>query len=94
MPVPLLAIPSPPPPPVPERKRWTRAELRVLEASDLFHHERVELIEGELICTMGKKRRHVSTLTLLRAWMTQVFSDEFVEHRGSHRRGRRGQSGQ
>lgn len=79
MPVPLLEIPSSPPPLIPERKRWTRAECTVLEASDLFHHERVELIEGELIRKMGKKRRHVSTLTLLRAWMTQVFTDEFVD---------------
>jgi Uma2 family endonuclease len=79
MPVPLLEIPSSPPPPIPERKRWTRAECRVLEASELFHHERVELIEGELIRKMGKKRRHVSTLTLLRAWMAQVFTDEFVD---------------
>lgn len=78
MPVPLLEIPSTPPPPIPERKRWTRAECTVLEASDLFNHERVELIEGELIRKMGKKRRHVNTLTLLRAWMTEVFADEFV----------------
>jgi Uma2 family endonuclease len=79
MPLPLIEMPSSPPPPLPERKRWTRAECEVLEASGLFTVERVELIQGELISKMGKKRRHTTTLMLLRNWMIETFHVEFVE---------------
>jgi Uma2 family endonuclease len=78
MPLPLTEIPSSPPP-LPERKRWSRAECEVLEASGLFTVERVELVQGELISKMGKKRRHSTTLVLLRNWMIQTFDFEFVE---------------
>jgi Uma2 family endonuclease len=57
----------------PPRKRWTRAECATLEASGLLDHERLELVEGELISRMGKKRPHVDSFTLLQEWFVQVF---------------------
>jgi Uma2 family endonuclease len=77
MPV-LAQTPPHPPPPVPPRKRWTRAELKPLEASGLFDQERVELIEGELLTKMGKNRPHVDTVTLVLLWLAQVFGARFV----------------
>lgn len=79
MPVPMLETPPSPAPPFPARKRWTRTECETLDASGLFDHERVELIEGELISKTGKKRPHVSGLTLIREWLTSVFGGPFVD---------------
>jgi Uma2 family endonuclease len=50
----------------------------VIEAAGLFDQERVELIDGELISKMGKKRPHVDTATLLLEWLIQVFGGRFV----------------
>jgi hypothetical protein len=44
----------------------------------LFDQQPVELIEGELISKMGKKRPHVDTVTLLTAWLIRTFGDRFV----------------
>jgi Uma2 family endonuclease len=66
------------PPPDPPRKRWTRAECSTLEAAGVFDQQPVELIEGELISKMGKKRPHVHTVTLLAAWLMRTFGDRFV----------------
>jgi Uma2 family endonuclease len=44
----------------------------------MFDQQPVELIEGELISKMGKKRPHVDTLTLLAEWLTRVFGGRFV----------------
>jgi hypothetical protein len=38
------------------RKRWTRAECATLEASGLWDQQRLELVHGELISVLGKKR--------------------------------------
>jgi len=73
MPITLTEIPAPVGPPDPPRKRWTRAECATLEASGLLEQERLELVEGELISKMGKKRPHVNSLTVLHAWLIQVF---------------------
>ena len=77
MPV-LAQTPPHPPPPVPPRKRWTRTELKPLEASGLFDQERVELIEGELLTKLGRNRPHIDTLTLVLLWLVQVFGARFV----------------
>src|SRR6204780_3689373 len=83
MPIPLLDLPPSPPPPIPPRKRWTRAQCATLEASGeasgLFDQERVELIEGELISKMSKKRPHVYRMNLLRNWLIEVFGGPFVD---------------
>jgi hypothetical protein len=38
----------------------------------------LELVDGELISKMGKKRPHVNLLTLVLAWMVEVFGKEYV----------------
>jgi Uma2 family endonuclease len=73
MPIALTEIPAPVAPPDPPRKRWTRAECATLEASGLLDQESLELVEGELISKMGKKRPHVDSFTLLQEWLVQVF---------------------
>ncbi len=66
------------PPPIPPRKRWTRAECSTLEAAGFLDYEDLELVEGELISKMGKKRPHVNSFTVLQAWLMQVFGWRFV----------------
>ena len=78
MPIALTEVPAPVAPPDPPRKRWTRAECTSLEASGLLDQESLELVAGELISKMGKKRRHVSSFTPLQAWLMQVFGWSFV----------------
>ena len=56
MPTVVTKAPSRPVPPDPPRKRWTRAECAALEASGLLDVQHIELIEGDLISKMGKKR--------------------------------------
>src|SRR5450631_2165920 len=62
----------------PPRKHWSRVECEALEAAGLLHGARVELVEGELIDKMGKKRPHVNTLFLVAEWLTKVFGQQFV----------------
>jgi hypothetical protein len=61
-----------------EGKRWTRAECAALEVAGLLDQEPLELVEGELIVRLGKKRPHVNSLTLLHVWLVQVFGWRFV----------------
>jgi len=65
-------------PRVPLRKRWTKSECAVLEASGLLNVEHLELVEGELISKMGKNRPHVLALALLVAWVEDTFGRRFV----------------
>ncbi len=62
----------------PPRKLWTRQEYDELYSSDLLNGQRLELIEGELIDKMGKKRPHVNSLTLLQGWLIEVFRARLV----------------
>ena len=78
MPTAVTEIPVPAAAQDPPRKRWTRSECEVIEAAGLFEQERVELIDGELISKMGKKRPHVDTATLLLGWLIRVFGGRFV----------------
>ncbi|MGA3039737.1 MAG: Uma2 family endonuclease [Bryobacteraceae bacterium] len=78
MPVALTEISAPLTSADPPRKRWTRAECATLEASGLLDQESLELVEGELISKMGKKRPHVSSFTRLQVWLMQVFGWSFV----------------
>jgi Uma2 family endonuclease len=64
----------------PPRKHWTRAECDAFEAAGLFADQHLELVEGELINKMGKKRNHVNTATIVAAWLSEVFGPEFVNH--------------
>ena len=60
----------------PPRKLWTRAEYE--ELSSLFDGQRLELIGGDLIDKMGKKRPHTNSLVLLQGWLIGVFGVRFV----------------
>ena len=62
----------------PKRKRWTRSECAAMEAAGLMDVEQLELVEGELISKMGKKRPHVNALTFVQAWLVRVFGAEYV----------------
>jgi Uma2 family endonuclease len=78
MPTALTERLAPPVSPDPPCKRWTRSECVTLEQSGLLDQQHVELIEGELISKIGKKRPHVNALTLMHAGLTQVFGARFV----------------
>ena len=78
MPIALTEIPKSPVPPDPPRKLWTRRECATLELSGLLDEQHLELVEGELISKMGKKRPHVNAVTLLQGWLVQVFGLQFV----------------
>ncbi len=62
----------------PPRKRWTRVECAALEASGAWVQQRLELVDGELISKMGKKRPYVNSLSLVLAWLVEVFGKEYV----------------
>jgi Uma2 family endonuclease len=62
----------------PPRKRWTRAECRVLDSIGLWESERLELIEGDLIDKMGKKRPHVNVMIFVMEWLAGVFGAPYV----------------
>ena len=62
----------------PPRKRWTRAECVALEDSGLWDQQRLELVQGELISKMGKKRPHVNALVAVQAWLVRTFGEQFV----------------
>jgi Uma2 family endonuclease len=70
MPTALFDLPAPVNPP---RKLWTRSDFDELYATGWLDRHRVELVEGELIDKMGKKRPHVNSLTLLQGWLQAVF---------------------
>ncbi len=78
MPTTLTAPPPSALPIAPPRKLWTRAQCEQLERAGLLDQQRLELVEGELINTMGKNRPHVITLVWMMKWLNQVFGAEFV----------------
>ncbi|MBV9938607.1 MAG: Uma2 family endonuclease, partial [Acidobacteriaceae bacterium] len=49
-----------------------------MEDSGFFDGQSLELVEGELISKMGKKRPHVNSSTLLAIWLMQTFGPLFV----------------
>ena len=70
MPTALIELP---PELTPPRKRWTRADYEALASSGVFADEHLELVAGELISKMGKKRPHVNSLLRLQNWLASVF---------------------
>ena len=78
MPTVITDRPYRPVPVDPPRKRWTRAECATLEASGLWDQQRLELVQGELISKMGKKRFHVNALVAVQAWLVRTFGEQFV----------------
>jgi Uma2 family endonuclease len=78
MPTVVTERPYRPVPVDPPRKRWTRAECTALEASGLWDQQHLELVQGELISKMGKKRPHVNALVAVQAWLVRTFGEQFV----------------
>jgi len=68
----------PPPPTDPPRKRWTRQECVALETSGIWAQQHLELIEGELLSKMGKKRPHTNVMVIMHAWLLRVFGEQYV----------------
>src|SRR6266567_459280 len=62
----------------PRRKLWTRSEYEELSASGLFDRQHLELIEGELIDKMGKKRPHVTSSARLVKWLMGIFGADYI----------------
>ncbi len=62
----------------PPRKRWTRAECESIEATGLWERDRVELIEGELITKMPKKRPHVLVFMAVMKWFATVLDMDYL----------------
>jgi len=70
MPTAIIELPAKLDPP---RKRWTRSEYEELSSCGSLDHERLELVEGELIDKTSKNRPHVNSLNLLQGWLIGVF---------------------
>jgi Uma2 family endonuclease len=78
VPTAVTEMPYRPVPTDPPRKRWTRAECAVLEALEPWDQQRLELVDGELINKMGKRRPHVNAFTAVLAWVMRVFGEQYV----------------
>jgi Uma2 family endonuclease len=63
----------------PPRKRWTREECEKLEAMGWFAGQKFELIDGDLINTMGKNSPHVVGMLLMHEWLVSVFGFRRVQ---------------
>ncbi len=61
-------------PPLPRRLRLTRGDCAVLQQSGQFEKRKAELIEGDLIEKMGKKRPHTNSSSALSRWLYGIFS--------------------
>ena len=80
------SVTAPPPaalPFDPPRKRWTRAQCEQLDQAGLLEQQSLELVEGELINTMGKNRPHVNAQVFMMGWLIRVFGLEFVNSEAS-----------
>jgi len=77
MPTIVTEIPRPSPA-EPPRKRWTRPECVALETSGIWAQQHLELIEGELLSKMGKKRPHTNVMVIMHAWLLRVFGEQYV----------------
>ncbi len=60
------------------RKLWTRQECAAMEDAGLLDPGRYELVGGELLERMGKKRPHVITLSRILQWLTHIFGEDYV----------------
>lgn len=63
----------------PRRKKWTREELAFFEGQDWFAGQHYELIEGELIEQMGKKRPHSNFQHALMIALSSIFDLAFIQ---------------
>src|SRR5689334_11104025 len=61
------------------KKRFTRDEVEWLLRKGFFAGQRYELIDGELIQTMGQDPPHASGIRRLKRWLVSVFGDDPVQ---------------
>jgi hypothetical protein len=61
------------------RKVWTREEAHRLADLGFPNVDKLELVDGELIDHMGKKRPHVLWHNLVRQWLEKVFGGDYVQ---------------
>jgi Uma2 family endonuclease len=66
----------------PPRKRWTRAECESMEATGLWDRDRLELVHGELITKLPKKRPHVVVFIAVLGWLADVFGMDYLNPAG------------
>ncbi len=66
----------------PPRKRWTRAECESLESTGLWDRDHLELIEGELIEKMPKKRPHMVVFISVLEWLAAVCGVRYLNPEG------------
>ena len=78
MPVAVIEAPCQHAPLFPPRKLWTRDECAAIEPLGILDREKLELIEGELITKMPKKRPHSISHALLHLWLNRIFGGHFV----------------
>jgi Uma2 family endonuclease len=78
MPTVVTERPYRPVPMEPPRKLWTRSECLAIEATGVWGQQKLELVEGELISKMGKKRPHTNALIFVLAWLVRVFGEQYV----------------
>ncbi len=62
----------------PPRKRWTRAECQGLESTGLWDRDRFELIDGELISKVPKKRPHSIVFVAVLKWLSGFVDQLFL----------------
>jgi Uma2 family endonuclease len=61
------------------RKVWTREDAHALADSGFPNASKLELINGDLIDHMGKKRPHVIWQKLILVWLHATFGVEYVD---------------
>ena len=62
----------------PARKRFTREEVELLDASGVFVGQRYELIDGDLIDKMGQNPPHSFGIQLLMRLLTGLFEGDLI----------------
>lgn len=63
----------------PRLKQWTRREVEAMAETGAFEDQRLELIEGQLVNQMRKKRPHANAALALLFCLSDVFGREYVD---------------
>jgi len=57
----------------------TRTECATAEFSGRWDRQHLELVHGELISKMGKKRPHVNALVAVQVWLVGAFGEQLID---------------